>query len=179
VLDVFGPGFRDGATALTILCGSMLLAMATGNSQTVLLMSGRSLWQMGNKAVILAVNLALNFALIPRWGMNGAALAWSGTIVLDSVTVVLAVRYLVGVRLAGAGLLRATTLSLLSFGVIGVVLRVFTDLGPLVAIAGVLASSALHVLFVYRERHHFDLDVLKAAARRRRPAPQPVTEEPS
>jgi O-antigen/teichoic acid export membrane protein len=178
VLDLFGHGFRSGATALTLLCASMLVAMATGNSQTVLLMSGRSLWQLGNKAAVLALNLALNLLLVPRWGINGAAVAWSLTILVDSAAVVLQVRYFVGVRLHRGGLVRAMGVSLLSFGVIGGFLRLTTDLGVVVTIAGVLVSSLVHLALLYLGRRHFDADVLSTAMRRGRSTTTTPSEEP-
>lgn len=167
LLDVFGPGFDEGARALMILCASMLVAMAVGNSQTVLLMSGRSLWQSGNKAAALAVNIGLNLVLVPRWGMEGAAVAWAVTILLDSAAVLVQVRYLVGVRTRLGPSLRAMGTAAATFVVPAVLVALTVGLSWKSTIVGVAGSSALHLGLVYVQRRHFDLGVLRVLARRR------------
>ena len=68
LLRVFGPGFDTGATALAILCVAMLVSMATGPIDTVLLMAGKSGWNLANTAVALGLNVGLNLVLIPASG---------------------------------------------------------------------------------------------------------------
>lgn len=84
VLPLFGDGFADGSTALALLCGAMLVLTGGGMVQTVLLMGGRSRWQLGNKGAALVVNVAANFALVPLLGIPGAALAWLLTVAVDT-----------------------------------------------------------------------------------------------
>lgn len=104
VLDLFGSGFRDGTPALAVLCGAMLLWTGAGMVQTVLLMGGRSHWQLGNKALALAVNIAGNLALVPVWGITGAALVWAVTIAVDVGLASWQVHRLMAVRVSTRGL---------------------------------------------------------------------------
>jgi O-antigen/teichoic acid export membrane protein len=167
LLGVFGEGFRDGAAALAVLSVAMLVSMATGNSQTVLLMSGRSLWQTGNKAVALTANIALNFALVPRWGILGAATAWAVTILVDSTAVVWQVRYLVGLKLSIAPLLSAMLYGSMTFATVGLIVREVIGLNVVTAGAGLAVSAVIHVLLLRWRREHFHLGVLRSALRRR------------
>jgi O-antigen/teichoic acid export membrane protein len=168
LLGVFGPGFSAGAPALRLLALAMLVSTCTGNSQTMLLMSGRSAWQLANKAVLLVVNVALNLVLVPRWGIEGAAVAWSVTIVLDSTVVLLQVRYLVAARLRAAGVLRAMVIGALSFGLVGVGARTLLPVNVASTVLGLVVGAALHLALLVHQRHHFDVDVLRMAIRRRR-----------
>lgn len=98
ILSIFGPGFEDGAVALGILSTAMALALAAGTVQTILLMGGRSSWQLADKSCALVLNVALNLALIPMWGIEGAAMAWAVTIIVDTMIVVYQVHNLMHLR---------------------------------------------------------------------------------
>ena len=101
VLRVFGPGFDEGATPLAVLAAAMALATAAGTVQTILLMGGRSTWQLADKTGALVLNVVLDVAFIPLWGITGAAIAWSVTIVVDTVIVLWQVQRLMRVRPSG------------------------------------------------------------------------------
>lgn len=167
LLSVFGPGFSDGAPALRLLAIAMLVATATGNSQTILLMSGRSGWQLVNKSLALILNIILNLLLVPRYGAIGAAVAWSVTIVVDSVVVLVQVRYLVGIRLQLAGLVRAMIVGIGSFGAIGVCAVMLFGQTTLTTVIALIVAGVLHAAILYLQRQHFDVDVFRAAIRRR------------
>ncbi len=124
VLTLFGPGFDDGAVSLAVLCVAMGLATAAGTVQTILLMGGRSSWQLADKSLALVLNIALDLVLIPLWGIEGAAVAWAITIIADTLVVVWQVQRLMGVRPRGGHLLVAAGLSLAVVGVLGVAARV-------------------------------------------------------
>jgi O-antigen/teichoic acid export membrane protein len=167
LLRVFGHGFAAGAPALRLLALAMLVSTATGNSQTMLLMSGRSAWQLANKSALLAVNVVLNVLLVPRWGIDGAAAAWSITIVLDSAVVLLQVRYLVGVSLSTPGVLRAMVVGASSFVVVGLMVRTVLPVGVPATVLGLCLGALAHLGVLIQQRRHFDVDVLRAAGRRR------------
>ncbi len=102
VLSLFGPGFSSGATSLVILVAAMAVATAAGTVQTIVLMGGRSRWQLADKTGALILNVVLNVLLIPIWGIEGAAVAWAVTILADTAVVVFQVQRLMGVRPHGS-----------------------------------------------------------------------------
>lgn len=72
---LFGPEFRAGGGALRILLAGTGLLFLHGAFNQVLLVRGRLGLQTKIVGVAAAVNLVLNFLLIPRYGILGAALA--------------------------------------------------------------------------------------------------------
>lgn len=117
VLAIFGTGFPDGAVALAILALAMGVATAAGAVQTILLMGGRGSWQLADKSSVLVLNLALDFVLVPMWGIRGAALAWAVAILIDTGLVVWQVQGLMGLRPRGQHIAHAAAVSV---GVAGV-----------------------------------------------------------
>jgi O-antigen/teichoic acid export membrane protein len=142
VLSVFGAGFDDGATSLTVLALAMAVATTAGTVQTILLMGGRSSWQLADKSAALVVNVALNLLLVPAWGIEGAAVAWAVTILLDTALVVYQVQHLMGLRPDGRHLLVAGGLALAVVG--GTTLTARLALGSSVAVMlGATAVAAV------------------------------------
>ncbi|QWZ08383.1 oligosaccharide flippase family protein [Nocardioides panacis] len=124
VLRIFGPSYSAGATALSVLCGAMLLNLAAGNVGTVLLMGGKSTWVLADKAASLAVNIAANLLLVPRFGITGAAVAWALTIVLDSTAAFCQVRWGMGIGGRLRGIVAAGMIALGCFGLLPLLGRV-------------------------------------------------------
>ena len=75
VLDLFGPDYRGGETALLILLAGQFVNVATGGVGFVLIMVGRTGWDLVVYAASLVLNLGLAFILAPRYGIEGAAVA--------------------------------------------------------------------------------------------------------
>lgn len=84
VLSFFGEGFASGHPAMLVIASAMLLAVSAGGVQSLLLMAGRSRWQLMNKSAALAVAVTLNLWLIPQWGLVGAATAWAASVLTDT-----------------------------------------------------------------------------------------------
>lgn len=154
ILSIFGPGFEDGARSLAILSLAMGLATAAGTVQTILLMGGRSAWQLADKSAALVLNVALNLLLVPVWRIEGAAVAWALTIVADTVLVVYQVQQLMGVRPVGRQLWVAATLAVGAVGVpvLGSRLLFGSSLVVLFATVVVVAVAYLAVSWPLRDR---------------------------
>ncbi|MGH2770118.1 MAG: flippase [Actinomycetota bacterium] len=79
VLGLFGPQFRAGAVALAILAVGQLINAATGPVGFLLIMTGH---ERSARNVMVAGALtfvSLNAALIPTFGINGAALSFAAS----------------------------------------------------------------------------------------------------
>lgn len=163
VLGLLGPGFEQGATALVILCAGGILTFTTGNIQSVLLMSGRSGWAAFNKAIVLAVNVAGNLLLVPLIGLNGAAVSWAASMLIDATLATVEVRHFLGVRVDVRTVAYALLVPVVTVGIPAVALRL--AVGP--TLTGLLiATPVCVVLFLGwcaldRTRLHLrDLNVL-------------------
>jgi O-antigen/teichoic acid export membrane protein len=75
LLSLFGHGYAVAAPAVAVLSLGILLSCAFGPGEDVLNMLGEERLCSLGFLIALAVNIALNFALIPHFGIMGAAVA--------------------------------------------------------------------------------------------------------
>lgn len=123
VLDVLGEGFAEGATVLLILSIGFMVVLLAGNIQSMLLMSGHSGLAAINKVIALSVNVLGIFVLVPPFGIEGAAVAWAFSAVLDAGLAAYQVHRLVGINVGGIGIVLALAVPIGTFGVVAVVTR--------------------------------------------------------
>jgi O-antigen/teichoic acid export membrane protein len=97
LMAVFGPEFVVGSTILIILAGGELFNSAVGPTQRVLSMTRHQKVLMFATAGSTAVCVGTNFALVPGYGMLGAAVATAVAGALANVVTVVYVRRLLGV----------------------------------------------------------------------------------
>jgi O-antigen/teichoic acid export membrane protein len=165
LLRVFGPEFVAGRTALLILSLAMLVSMATGPVDVVLLMGGKSSWNLLNTAVALVLNVALNLLLLPHLGIEGAAIAWAVSIVVNNLAPLVEVWALMRLDPFGPGFLTAALCAAIAYGGIGLAVRSIA--GPTVPaflVYGVLAT-AVYAAFLLRFRNALQLPALGHALR--------------
>jgi O-antigen/teichoic acid export membrane protein len=98
LLSLYGPGFQEGATTLSVLAVVHLLNATFGLLGWILVVGGRSHVILMNNVLVAVVNVALGLTLIPRWGLLGAALAALGSVTLLQVLVLIEVRVVHGVH---------------------------------------------------------------------------------
>jgi O-antigen/teichoic acid export membrane protein len=79
-LSLFGHSYRDGVPVVVILSLVLLVSSAVGLVDTLIIMAGKTAWNLGTTLLALAVNLSLDIALIPHFGITGAAVGWSASI---------------------------------------------------------------------------------------------------
>ncbi|MEX5306133.1 polysaccharide biosynthesis C-terminal domain-containing protein [Kocuria sp. CPCC 205258] len=139
VLSLFGDGFAGGYPALLVISAAMLIAVSAGGVQSLLLMAGRSRWQLMNKSAALLVALGLNLWLIPQWGLVGAATAWAASVLTDVGLALFQSVRLLGIaprwRVVGGVLLLAVLIS----GGAGLLIRVLVGAG----VSGLLVHATL------------------------------------
>lgn len=97
-LKIFGNEFAGGETALLILLAGQFINIATGSVGFVLIMVGRTGWDLSVYAASLALNLGLAFWLCPRYGMEGAAVANAVTFALSKWARLALVRHFVHIQ---------------------------------------------------------------------------------
>jgi O-antigen/teichoic acid export membrane protein len=167
LLGVFGEEFRDGAPALVILSAAMLLDMVTGPVATILVMAGKNSWNLANVAVTLAVNVALNAVLIPRYGITGAAVAWAASIVVQNALPLAQIWRAFGLHPFSPALLAAVAGPVSCFGLVGAAVVVALGQTAAAMVVYGVVGSLCFLGFLHRFRVTLKLDELVASLRRR------------
>jgi O-antigen/teichoic acid export membrane protein len=94
-LRLFGEGFGAGRTALLVLLAGQLVNVATGSVGFILIMVGRTGLDLTVNAAAVALSAGSAAVLVPRYGMEGAAVAGALTLALSNLArLVLVWRYL-------------------------------------------------------------------------------------
>jgi len=165
-LGIFGHRYSvAGSASLIVLSVAMLISLGTGNVTVVLLMGGKSSWNVINAFGALVVNVGLNVVLMPRIGILGAAIAWAASIVLDNVAAVIEVWVLLRLRPFGPGYGLVVAATVGCFGVAGLVARAFLGQTLPALIAATVAGLAVFAAFAYAGRGRLQLTGLAAALR--------------
>jgi len=97
LLMLFGESFVAGYPLLLPLLAGVVARSFVGPAETLLTMSGHQKVCAVIIAATFAANLALNLALIPVWGLWGAAFATAIALVLETVLLALAVYRQLGI----------------------------------------------------------------------------------
>lgn len=167
IMMLIGPEFTVAATAMTIMCISILGYLALGNINACLLMGGYSKLTASNTAMSLLLNIALNVWLVPRIGLVGAAIAWAVAITFDSVLCVIRGNLRVGLRPPARELLVAGACVLAAFGVPGLAVRIGGDQSWTAVAAYGAWSLIVYVLLLRRFRRNLHLEDFTKMVRRR------------
>ena len=92
ILALFGPAFVQGYGALAIMVVAQMVNATCGSVGLLLMMTGHQRQVARVLAVAAGLNLVLNLALIPAWGMEGAALASGLSMAAWNLTMLVLVR---------------------------------------------------------------------------------------
>jgi O-antigen/teichoic acid export membrane protein len=100
LLWLFGPKFVQGYPVMAILVVGFLFRSSMGPAEFLLNMLGQQRLCAAVLATTAVLNVALNFALIPRFGLLGAATATSVSLVATALMNYLAVSRRLGIEIA-------------------------------------------------------------------------------
>ena len=168
IMATIGPEFVVASTSMTVMCLSILGYLALGNINSVLLMGGYSKLTASNTAMSLALNIALNFLLVPKIGMVGAAIAWAVAITFDSVLCVVRGNLRVGIHPPTRELLVAAGCVLFAFGVPGLTIRLFDWVSWPAVLGFVVVSMVFYALCLRTFKQALHLEDFTTLVRRRR-----------
>lgn len=99
LLGIFGPEFREGATALQILATGQLIRLASGPLGNILLMTGQQRWILAYAGVGMLSCIVAVALLVPEYGAEGAAWATAIAVTLRSVGAFWVVQRRLGINL--------------------------------------------------------------------------------
>lgn len=167
-LQLLGDEFIDGSAALSILAVGMAITFLAGNIHSMLIMSGRSGWAAANKFIVLITNIVGNLLLVPRFGIEGAALVWAFCMVLDACLALVQVRVFLRITPSAIDVLRPLFIVVGSFGLPALVAvptvgNSFAGLAVTLVVGGVLYVAAC-----WWQRGPLRIDGLRSIANRRR-----------
>ncbi len=97
ILGIFGPEFVAGTTPLAILCMGRVAFAMLGMPASFLDMTGHQSSTARGLAIAVTINVVLCLALIPLFGVNGAAIANTVGLLLRNVLLMLQARRRLGV----------------------------------------------------------------------------------
>jgi O-antigen/teichoic acid export membrane protein len=160
LLRVFGHGFQGGAGALEVLGFTMLVATGVGAVDMVLLMGGKSSWNLINTVVGLTSNIVLNFVLIPHFGGTGAAIAWSSSIIFTNLAPLAQVWKFLGMHPFGRGFPKVALAAGAAYGALGLVLRFGLGTSVPVFLLYQVVGGLLYAGMLWRSRETLQLTVL-------------------
>jgi O-antigen/teichoic acid export membrane protein len=166
-LQVVGDGYESAAAAVVILCLTMLVATACGPVDSVLLMGGRSGLSLLNTGLALLAMVVLDFALIPTYGVTGAAIAWMVGILINNLLPLWQVHAILHMQPFGV----ATRYAILLCTGVGLTLVAIAMIGGqdlLTLIAAAAIGGLVFALGLWRWKQQMDLHALSAVVRRRR-----------
>ncbi len=96
LLWLFGPAFTAGYPIMFILAIGILIHALSGQAEYLLNMLGHQYWVASVYLGTLFANLIFNMALVPYWGLMGAAIATSITLALQGLILSTIVKRLTG-----------------------------------------------------------------------------------
>jgi len=143
IITVFGHSYRAGATVMVILGLTMLLATGCGQVDMVLVTTGRSSWSLVNGLLAVLVNVGLDVALIPRYGITGAAIGWSAAIIITNLMPLAQVAATKRLHPFGRGTFVSAALCAFSFGVLPWAARDLIGPGAVPSLAAVGCGCAV------------------------------------
>ncbi|WP_309647972.1 lipopolysaccharide biosynthesis protein [Nocardioides sp.] len=173
-LSLFGDSYADATSAVVVvvvMALTMLVSIASGPVDTLLLMAGRSGLSMTNALVAVALDIGLCLLLLPRIGIAGAAIAWAAAVVTRSGLAFWQVRRHVGVSPQPGHLLGVALVPVTCFALPALALSASGSTAVLPWAAVTLASVVAYAVALRALRARLSLDDLVAAVRRR---PTPV-----
>ncbi len=169
LLRVFGGGFAGGSAVVLIFVWGQLVDSATSTSAVLLNMAGRNVLSMLDGLAVLALNIALNILLIPRWGIEGSAFAWAAALVAIGLLRMFQVRTVV----TGFPFQPAALRGFVAGGValaVGLLVSRTTDSAVGTALGLLLIGASYVAALVWFGFSEDDVSVLRAVRRRVRAA---------
>lgn len=165
IMEIFGPSFISGAPCLIILSIGYLITSLTCGSGYILIMIGKPQIELLNSCILCIGNIVLNYILIPRYGILGAAMATGTSIAVINLLKLGEVYYFLKVYPYESSFLKPLTAGMVSAGVIFLLKNFIFHTSPwmlffLAIIFGLIYISLLR-LFGFEKEDKLVLDIVR------------------
>ncbi len=160
---MFGAEYVGGATALSILAFAFFLASVLGHANYVLQTYGRTRIIMKGYFIGAGVNFILNLLLIPRYGINGAAIATGFSYALMGVLYLFSVWHLEKMLPFRLTHLKPAFASIIAVLITyGLAKCIGTTLPILIVMLFVFLALYFFLLLIFKSFENEDLMIMKA-----------------
>lgn len=149
VLTLFGAEFREGWLVLLILLFGTFMNVVTGPAGDLAVVAGRSRIVLAVAVALAVLNISLNWALVPRWGIIGGAVAMATTVATSNVTNVLLGWWFLRLQPYNAAFIRPLTIGA-GATLLTAVVSVAVDVGPAQGILLLLTWVVAYPLVLIR-----------------------------
>jgi O-antigen/teichoic acid export membrane protein len=177
IVGIIGPDFARGAAPLMILSVGQLINLATGAGSNLQAMAGYAKITLLNSLLFLSTSIALDLALIPSFGLVGAAVANTTAVIVVNVLRVWQIHTKIGLMPYDRSFLRPFAAAIPA-GIIAELLPLhqLPDEAALVVRVAALCVAYLIGLFLLGFEP-VDREIARAAIARvrGRPVPSPAT----
>ena len=150
---------------VVILSVAMMVATACGVVSIVLIMAGRTVWNLWNTLLALVLNIGIDLALVPTLGIVGAAIGWAVALLAANLVPLAQVWRSERLHPFGAGTLTSMVLSGLCFWAVPFGVSSTLGAGAWELLLAVGLGTAAYVVAVWRFRELMQLDALRAIGR--------------
>lgn len=96
ILSFFGPAYAEGTLVLVLLALGLLFDAATGPSKIVMMMTGHERAYVAIFGIIMGLGFLVQIAVIPAFGIVGAAAANMGARIVAQIAIALWCRFRIG-----------------------------------------------------------------------------------
>ncbi|MCW5713382.1 MAG: lipopolysaccharide biosynthesis protein [Bauldia sp.] len=97
ILSLFGEGFVEGYPLFFAFIAGLLVRASVGPAESILTMAGEQRICAVVYAVVFALNVALNFILVPIMGLQGAAIATATAISIEAIALAIVIYRRLGI----------------------------------------------------------------------------------
>ncbi|GAB3508720.1 hypothetical protein GCM10027575_19050 [Phytohabitans suffuscus] len=156
-LGLFGDGYQAGGPVVVVLASAMLVATGCGMVDMVLSMAGRTRWNLTNVTAALALMVALDLALVPRFGAVGAAVGLAAAVLVNNIAPLVQVGHALGIHPFGPGTVAAAGLAVACFGVLPQVSAAIAGTGPAALLTAAAVALSCYGVGVWRMRGRLGL----------------------
>ncbi len=161
LLEIFGPEYVSARGVLVILSMATLFGSFCGAADTVLIMGGSSRLSLMNLVVSAITNIGLNVLLLKvlGWGIEGAAVAWAVSILLQKLLPVSQVIRTMSLSPFGTASVIAGWTAMATVGVIALAARAMFPNTLLVAVAAGIAGAIMYAAVLSTRMQATGLDI--------------------
>jgi O-antigen/teichoic acid export membrane protein len=168
LLGIFGQEYASATDIVVVLCAAMLVATASGQVDTVLMMAGKSTWNLAKAVLALVVQLGLDVLLLPHLGILGAAIGWAVSILISNLVPLGMLLYATGLHPVGRASVLAVAICTVAVVPVAAVARVVGGDHLVPALTATAVAVVLWTLGLWWFRDPLQIHAFFASRRRGR-----------